>query len=225
MTALKSIGCILLLCLLLSLLRVGVVADIGGALRVRLCIGPVRRTVLPKRKKPPKSEKKTAAEKKPAMAKKHRLPKPTHSELRALVETALGALGRTLRRTCKRTRIDPLELCVRFAGSDPADVAQTYGYACAALWTFMPRLEELFYIPRPSILLDMDFQAEKTTVEGTVGVTLRVCDLFAILFTIAPPLAKWFLRYRRAHRNDTAPPVQGENGAAEVVEKSEKLTA
>lgn len=225
MTALKIIGCILLLCLLLSLLRVGVVADIGGALRVRLCVGPVRRTILPKKKKPAKIERKAAAEKKPDMARKHRLPKPTPSELRALVGTALGALGRTMRRTCRRTRIDPLELCVRFAGSDPADVAQTYGYACAVLWSFMPRLEELFYIPRPSITPDMDFQAEKTTVEGTVGVTLRVCDLFAILLTIAPPLGKWFLRYRRAHRNDPAPPAQEKDGATESMEKTEKLTA
>ena len=58
----------------------------------------------------------------------------------------LGALKRTLRRTCRRTRIDPLEVGVIFAGDDPADTAQTYGYANAALWTLMPKLEELFYI-------------------------------------------------------------------------------
>ena len=56
----------------------------------------------------------------------------------------LGALKRTLRRTCRRTRIDPLEVGVIFAGDDPADTAQTYGYANAALWTLMPKLEELF---------------------------------------------------------------------------------
>lgn len=243
MTALKIIGIVLLCFLLLSFVRVGVLAEFGGALRVQLRVGPVRRMLLPKRKK--KAKERAAASPKPGgnaptqsakpkTGKKHRSwPKPTFAELRELVGALFGVLGRTLRRTCKRTRIDPLELCVRFAGDDPADVAQTYGYACAALWSVMPRLEELFYIPKPSICLDMDFQAERTTVEGTVGVSLRVCDLFAILFTLAPPLVKWYLRYRRAHRNDPvkpeaeaeATPTQGAANAAQNGNETEKRTA
>ena len=206
MTALKVLGIILLFFLLLSFLRVGVIVAFGVEQNVRLRIGPVKLTVLPKKEKKPKEEKKTdeppAEEKTPKEKKKRALPKLTSSELRSLVGTAFGALGRTLRRTCRRTRIDPLEVCVVFAGDDPADTAQTYGYACAALWTFTPKLEELFYIPNPSIHLEMDFQAGETTAEGTVGVSLRVCDLLAILFTLAVPLGRWFLRWRKAHRND-----------------------
>lgn len=242
MTALKVIGIVLLCFLLLSFLRVGVIAELGGVLRVRLCVGPVRRTLYPKKKKkaeaPPQESppNEAATEAAPTAAKKHRrLPKPTFPELRELLHTLLGVLGRTLRRTCKRTRIDPLELCVRFAGDDPADVAKTYGYACAALWSVMPKLEELFYIPKPSICLDMDFQAEKTTGEGTVGVSLRVCDLFAILFTLTPPLLKWFLRYRKAHRNDpvkpeavpapASAPMQGAADSTQSGNETEKRTA
>ncbi len=44
MTALEIIGMILLLFLLLSLLRVGVIVDFGGELRVRLRVGPVKLT-------------------------------------------------------------------------------------------------------------------------------------------------------------------------------------
>ena len=51
MTALEIIGMILLLFLLLSLLRVGAIVDFGGELRVRLRVGPVKLTVLPKKKK------------------------------------------------------------------------------------------------------------------------------------------------------------------------------
>ena len=214
MTALKVLGIILLFFLLLSFLRVGVIVAFGVEQNVRLRIGPVKLTVLPKKEKKPKEEKKTdeppAEEKTPKEKKKRALPKLTPAELCSLVGTAFGALGRTLRRTCRRTRIDPLEVCVIFSGDDPADTAQTYGYANAALWTLMPKLEELFYIPAPSIHLGMDFQAGETTAEGTVGVSLRVCDLMAILFTLAVPLGKWFLRWRRAHRNDPKAAAQAE---------------
>lgn len=218
MTALKIIGVVLLCCLLLSLLRLGVVAELGDELRVRLRIGPIRLTILPKKEKKPKAKKpKKPKKEKNAAAKKHPLPKPRFAELRALVRTALDALGKTLRRTCKRTRIDPLELCVTFAG-DPAEAAKNYGYANAAIWSVMPHLEELFYIPAPSITLRMDFQAEKTRVEGTVGVTLRVCDLLAIALTLALPLGRWFLAFRRAHAKDTpkVPPEGTAESAAQT---------
>ena len=162
MTALEIIGMILLLFLLLSLLRVGVIVDFGGELRVRLRVGPVKLTVLPRKekkaqKKAAEAAGKTPEEKtKPKAAGGHRLPKLSFPELRELAGTVLGALKRTLRRTCRRTRIDPLEVGVIFAGDDPADTAQTYGYANAALWTLMPKLEELFYIPKPSVYLGMD---------------------------------------------------------------------
>ena len=132
MTALEIIGMILLLFLLLSLLRVGVIVDFGGELRVRLRVGPVKLTVLPRKekkaqKKAAEAAGKTPEEKtKPKAAGGHRLPKLSFPELRELAGTVLGALKRTLRRTCRRTRIDPLEVGVIFAGDDPADTAQTY---------------------------------------------------------------------------------------------------
>ena len=137
----------------------------------------------------------------------------------------LGALKRTLRRTCRRTRIDPLEVGVIFAGDNPADTAQTYGYANAALWTLMPKLEELFYIPKPSVYLGMDFTKAETSAEGTVGVSLRVCDLFAILFTLAMPVGKWFLRWRRAHGGEAKAEPPAERVAAPETNEPEKRTA
>ena len=218
MTALEIIGMILLLFLLLSLLRVGVIVDFGGELRVRLRVGPVKLTVLPRKekkaqKKAAEAAGKTPEEKtKPKAAGGHRLPK-------------LSSLMRTLRRTCRRTRIDPLEVGVIFAGDDPADTAQTYGYANAALWTLMPKLEELFYIPKPSVYLGMDFTKAETSAEGTVGVSLRVCDLFAILFTLAVPVGKWFLRWRRAHGGEAKAEPPAERAAAPETNEPEKRTA
>ena len=235
MTALEIIGMILLLFLLLSLLRVGAIVDFGGELRVRLRVrlrvGPVKLTVLPRKekkaqKKAAEAAGKTPEEKtKPKAAGGHRLPKLSFPELRELAGTVLGALKRTLRRTCRRTRIDPLEVGVIFAGDDPADTAQTYGYANAALWTLMPKLEELFYIPKPSVYLGMDFTKAETSAEGTVGVSLRVCDLFAILFTLVVPVGKWFLRWRRAHGGEAKSEPPAERAAAPETNEPEKRTA
>ena len=227
MTALKIVGIVLLILLLLSLTRVGAVVDFGDELRVRLRVGPIRRTLLPKKEKKEENagEQPSAEKKAPKEKKKRTLPKLTRSELRDLAETALGALRRTLRRTCRRTRIDPLEVSVVVAGEDPADTAQTYGYANAVLWTVMPGLEELFHIPKPSICLSMDFDRAETRAEGTVGVSLRVCDLIAIALTLALPIGKWLLRCRRAHRNDakTEPPAKG--AATPETNETEILTA
>lgn len=229
MTALKVIGVIALVLVCVSLLRVGAIVEFGEALRVRLCIGPLRRTIVPGKKKaaPPPKQPAPAGEAAPQAANKRRLPKPTFSELRELSGTLLRALKKTLRKVCRRVRIDPLRVRVAFGGSDPADVAQTYGYACAALWSVMPALEELFCIPHPSIHLDTDFQSEKTSAEGTVGVSLRIGELIAIAVTLAFPLLKWFLRWRRAHRNDPAPETAEKGTAAprETVDQTEQLSA
>ena len=211
MTALKVIGVILLLILILLLLRVGVIVDFGDTLRVRLRIGPFRRKLLPNEKEK-KVDGQVGTEKtvdeKTLKQKKTRghpeLPPFTFDEWKELAGVVFGTLGRTLRRTCRRTRIDPLEVGVTLAGDDPAVTAQTYGRANAALWMVMPKLEELFCIPRPSIYLGLDFEKKETSAEGTVGVSLRVWDLLAILFTLAFPLAGWFLRYRKKHKNDAA---------------------
>ena len=110
MTALEIIGMILLLFLLLSLLRVGAIVDFGGELRVRLRVGPVKLTVLPRKekkaqKKAAEAAGKTPEEKtKPKAAGGHRLPKLSFPELRELAGTVLGALKRTRCRTCRRTR-------------------------------------------------------------------------------------------------------------------------
>ena len=116
MTALEIIGMILLLFLLLSLLRVGVIVDFGGELRVRLRVGPVKLTVLPRKekkaqKKAAEAAGKTPEKTKPKAAGGHRLPKLSFPELRELAGTVLGAEWDACR-TCRRTRIDPLEVGV-----------------------------------------------------------------------------------------------------------------
>ena len=207
MTALKVIGIILLIFILIGFLRVGALMQFGDELRVQLSVGPFRFTLLPAKEK-----------------KETPLPKPTKEELRDLITTALSALKETAKRTCKRLRIDPLEILVVFGGTDPADIAQTYGYASAAMWGVMPHLEDLFHIPDPSLHLRMDYSSEKTHAEGAVGLSLRIRDGLHIALALLIPMLKWYLRYKKAHKND-APAEKPTESTPQNSEHGEKLTA
>ena len=181
MTALKVIGIILLIFILIGFLRVGALMQFGDELHVQLSVGPFRFTLLP------------AKEKKETPKK-------------------------------KRLRIDPLEILIVFGGTDPADIAQTYGYASAAMWGVMPHLEDLFHIPDPSLHLRMDYSSEKTHAEGAVGLSLRIRDGLHISLALLIPMLKWYLRYKKAHKND-APAEKPTESTPQNSEHSEKLTA
>ena len=93
MTALKVIGIILLIFILIGFLRVGALMQFGDELRVQLSVGPFRFTLLPAKEKK-ETPKKKAKEKKPKsegeeakQKKKPSLPKPTKEELRDLITT------------------------------------------------------------------------------------------------------------------------------------------
>ena len=69
--------------------------------------------------------------------------------------------------------------------------------ASAAMYTVMPQLERLTYMPDPRIHLEADFTAAQTRAEGTVGLSLRICDLFAIGWAFGRPLLRWLLHMRK----------------------------
>ena len=137
-----------------------------------------------------------------------------------------SALHAALRRVCRRLRIDPMEVTVVFGGADPADVAEAYGIANAVVFSLMPKAEEIFYLPEPAIHLRMDYGAAATRCEGKVGISGRICDAFAILFALAAPLIKWFLRLKKAHANDPKPAEKtGEASTNPTEQTTEKLSA
>ena len=232
MTALKVIGVILLIVFLIGLIRVGAAVRFGEEPGLRLLIGPFRITLLPAKEKKAaqngeKKKKKAAETGKTEQSGKKKscsLPKLTSEEWRDLITTALSALKETARRTCRRLRIDPLEILIVFGGEDPADIAQSYGYASAAMWSVMPQLEDLFHIPDPSLHLRMDYSAKETRAEGSVGLSLRVWDMLIIAFALMRPMLKWYRRFRRAHKNDQT--AESNAKATENREtQDEKLTA
>lgn len=217
MTALWILGILLVLLILLLLLRVGVHVRFGDALCVTALAGPIRIQIVPKpeRKKPEKPKKE-----KPAKAKEE---KPEGGEKKSLgltaadIRSALPALWESLKRGLKKTRqqlrIEPMRLSVCFGGDDPAQVAETYGWANAAMWTVMPELEKLTNMPDPRIHLETDFNAAETRVSGEVGLRCRIGGLLAIGFAFAGPALRWFMAFRK------------EKAAAEKRDAEEKKAA
>lgn len=218
MAALKVIGIILLILLLLASVRVGVILRFGDQTTLKLRIGPIRLTILPrmKRKHQKQNEVVDAAPKKTASPKKRN--KLTPFEISDLVTAVFSGLGTMARRAGKHLRVDPLELSVLIGGGDPAEVAQRFGFASAAVWSLMPRAEEIIRIPDPAIHLDMDYNAPRTVLSGTVGLSFRVGNLTEFIVAAAIPLLRWYRTYRKAHANDPRPA----EAAGEATEQTEK---
>ena len=194
------LGGIVLLLLIIWLLPVGVEIAFGQELRVTVKIGPKKLVLLPKpdrakkEKKEKKKKKKAAAEQKPA--KKKKVPF-TFADIRSAVPVLFEALTKALGKIRRRMRVDPLDICVIFAGDDPAKVAEMYGWANTAMWTMMPQLERLIHIPDPHIHLGVDYESFRLQAEGRVGVRFRVGDLIIIVLTLSVPVLKWYLNWRR----------------------------
>ena len=225
MVFLWIIGVLLLLILLLGLLRVRAVITVGEEpLRVELRFCTIRRLLYPRRRKRKEAqkprEKEAGAKKRP---KKRKSRRQMAEELLEPMDIAISALYAAARRACHRLRIDPLELTVVFGGRDPAETAWAYSAASAAMWTLMPRLEELFYIPDPSLHLGVNFDQENTAIRCRSELSFRLWDVLAILLTVAAPVGWWHLkrRWKERKKNRKRQSAGGGQASAKVDAKVE----
>lgn len=195
------LGALALLVIIVLLLRVGVLVSLTDTLTVLLRIGPAAIPLYPaaeKKEKPAKKAKPTT-ETTPKAKKKLSLD-ITRQDVQAALKAVWQALEGVLRRIGRRVRITPCEVSVVVGGPWPDKVAEQYGLISAAVWTVMPRLEQLIHIRDPYIHLDVDFNAPATNVEGKLGLYLRVGDLLAIAFAAAKPLLKFYFPFRRRQK-------------------------
>ena len=195
------LGALALLIILVLLLRVGVLASLTDTLTVLLRIGPIAIPLYPaveKKEKPAKKAKPTT-ETTPKAKKKLSLD-ITRQDVQAALKAVWQALEGVLRRIGRRVRVTPCEVSVVVGGPWPDKVAEQYGLVSAAVWTVMPRLEQLIHIRDPYIHLDVDFNAPAINVEGKLGLYLRVGDLLAIAFAAAKPLLKFYFPFRRRQK-------------------------
>ncbi len=215
MAFLWIIGVLCALVVLIALLRVGVRVTLhGGEMAVDVKVGPVRFRVFPgKDRKQPSEAQNTAQNKKtfkeagikPASA-KSKLPKIPMAEIKNLIKTLWPPLKEALARTRRGIRIDPLQLSLTVGGEeDPAEAAQLYGKLSGAVWTSMPVLERMIAIREPQIHLEIDFQAPKTTAEGTIGISIRMGTALAIMWTLTVPGVKWFLAFQKRQQKQSSP--------------------
>ena len=195
------LGAIALLIIIVLLLRVGVLISLTDALTVLLRIGPAAIPLYPAAEKKEKPAKKAKPTPEPTPKTKKKLSLDiTRQDVQAALKAVWQALEGVLRRIGRRVRITPCEVSVVVGGPWPDKVAEQYGLISAAVWTVMPRLEQLIHIRDPYIHLDVDFNAPATNVEGKLGLYLRVGDLLAIAFAAAKPLLKFYFPFRRRQK-------------------------
>lgn len=209
------IGVILALLLLLLLTRVGVRgAYKDGVLTLDAKVGLLTFHILPKKAAVEKEPKENPKKAEPPKKGKQKV-KFSFADLRDAARTLWPPLKRALGRTRRGVRIHPLTLSLTLgAAEDPAAGAQNYGYINGAVWTVMPMLEQLLVIPEPSIHVGVDFDTAETKAEGTFGLSARIGTLLGIVLTIAIPGIKWFLRWNKQRKQQTATPKKAEQPAA-----------
>ena len=114
-------------------------------------------------------------------------------------------MGRALRRTGRRVRLEPLKIHLLIATPDPADTAELFGRLEAALSAGLPVLHRLMRVKGQDIRLFPDFVGERMDCIADVGLRIRPWDLLAIALPAGGSLVKWLLRFKKL-----APPTPAE---------------
>lgn len=193
------LGVVLALLLALLLMPLRVCFAFGESISLWLRIGPKTIVLIPKAKKekPATTEEAPPAQEKPAKAKKQR-PKPTREEMFELLAAVWKGVKKLFQRMGKHLTIDPVECYATIGGSDPAQVAELFGYANTAMWTVLPYLQETTNMPRPEVHVRMDFNAPGITAEGKLGIRFTLFGVLRISLGLAWPVGKWLLKFLRA---------------------------
>lgn len=169
-----------------------------------LVIGPVRKRILPGKKKDPAEKKK---KKEPTKAKKKAAPQGTPAaaeekkgglitDFLPLVKTALDFLNDFRR----KLRIRHLELKLILAADDPCDLGIHYGRANAALGNLMPQLEKCFVIKKRDVQVECDFEASQTVILARADVTITLGRLLALVVRYGVRLIKQYFTIQKIRK-------------------------
>lgn len=205
---------------LLAILPLGVSARYSEAgPHVRLIAGPLRITLLPRKKKEKKPNPKAEARKAEKEAQKQAKKKAakeakekTASEkvTKPLIEEKGGGitdflplvkvLGQFLNGFRKKLRVKVLELKLTMAADDPCDLAVNYGKAWAALGNLMPQLERIFTIKKRNLEIACDFTASQTLILARLDLTITLGRLLALVAVTAFRALKVFLNIKNKRK-------------------------
>lgn len=196
MVGLIILGVIIAIIVAIMLVPVGAdVAYEGGELRLSAKVCGMLLQLIPK---PPADETKPKKEKKPKKPKKQKKrpeeqaqtgeekPKKklnldfSMDEIMGLVKSVLRGLGRFGR----KLSVDRFLLHYTAAGKDPYNTAMTFGYVNGALTTLAPICRRTFDTKDVDVWTDVDFTTEKTKVDFGLALTIRIGQIFGVVFTI-----------------------------------------
>lgn len=193
MLALKILGVIAAIICLIMLIPIGAdVAYIGGELAVSAKVSKLKLQIIPGKDQQdikPAKKKKTKKEKKPkadvtneqAQAKGKKLNfNFNFDEILGLVKAVLKGFGKFGR----KLRVERFLLHYTAAGKDPYSVAVTFGRVNAALNSLAPVCSARFDVKDLDVYTNVDFMAEKMSVDFAVALTIRIGQIFGVIFTI-----------------------------------------
>lgn len=194
MLALKIIGVILLIIVLIMLIPIGAdIAYMGGefSLSAKVCgvllqlfPKPPADETVPKKEKKPKKPKKPKPEKpqaEGAPAKKKLNLSFTKEEIFSLVKKVIKHFGRFN----KKFKVDRFLLHYTAAGDDPYKTAVTFGYVNAALSSLAPLCRQRFDVSDCDVRTDIDFSKEAMEVDFGMAFSIRIGAFFGLIFGIA----------------------------------------
>lgn len=182
--------------LIVGIMLIPIGADVnyeGGDLRVSAKACGILVQLIPKK---PKDETKPKKEKKPKRIKKKKNPPDPEGEqqpkkkrklsfnmdeILSLLRSVLKSFGRFGR----AFKVDRFLLRYTAAGSDPYTVATNFAMVNAALSSLAPICAKRFKVKDCEVRTDVDFMAEKMSVDFGLALTIRIGKIFGLIFSIA----------------------------------------
>lgn len=180
---------------LISLIRIGIqVIYVPSGLMLRLKLGPVRMTLLPRKEK--KQSKKKKKEPQNAAAEEGK------RDMLGQIRRGLPLIAEAAGRLKRKVRLDRIYLDVTAAASDPASAALAFGGVNAAVGMIWPLVEQNFNVRDRRIRTRVDFEAARPAVSLDAAATLTIGQAVVLAIWLAPRLPQ-ALGMERKKQTDT----------------------
>lgn len=180
---------------LVSLIRIGIqVLYEPSGLTLRLKLGPIRLTLLPRKEKKRPKKKKREPETGAAEEDKR--------DMLGQIRRGLPLIAETAGRLKRKVRLDRIYLDVTAAASDPAGAALAFGGVNAAVGMIWPLVEQNFNVRDRRIRTRVDFEATQPTANLDAAATLTIGQAVVLALWLAPRLPR-ALGMERKKQTDT----------------------
>ena len=159
------------------------------AVSVRLKIGLLTFTVLPKKEKLTQKQDKPKKKTSVGTGKSAKKQKTHPRDYLPILRVVLDLLNR-LRSKLVIRRLDFLLI---LAGDDPCDLALQYGRSQGVLSAFMAQLENGFHIRKRNVRIECDFTADRTFLDGFADISVSLGKLLCLAVKYGMLILKEYL--------------------------------